>query len=281
MRNRLIVLLLAFLLVLNLTHYADRAGDNYFDKALKNAAVTFAVARVLNGIISVIQHVEVAATPAGVGLSAAPGQILDPLNDMVEQFSTVMLMATVSLAIQKLLLSFSGWWAAKIVIASLLLLLMTLLMLDHFKNVGQVNKGTLYKFILLLLFVRFALPFVAISSSIVEALFLNAPIQAKTEKLQLIELSAAAVIEADDGMKWHENLITSGKNLINVKENVALLKEALTQSISTIIDLIALFIIQTILLPLAFLYLALKLVKGLLGYDLSTAYHRLPPTSAA
>jgi hypothetical protein len=48
-----------------------------------------------------------------------------------------------------------------------------------------------------------------------------------------------------------------------LKENATLLKEKLTRSISTIIDLIALFIIQTVLLPIAFLYLAVKLVKTL------------------
>jgi antitoxin component of RelBE/YafQ-DinJ toxin-antitoxin module len=51
--------------------------------------------------------------------------------------------------------------------------------------------------------------------------------------------------------------------MLKVKENATLLKEKLTQSISTIIDLIALFIIQTVLLPIAFLYLAVKLVKTL------------------
>jgi MFS family permease len=269
MRNKMIILLLAVLLVLNLTHCADQAGDDYFDKALKSAAVTFAVARVLNGIITLVQHVEVAATPAGVGLSVAPGQILDPLNDLIEQFSTVMLLATVSLAIQKRLLAFSGWWAAKIVIAALLSLLLILLILDQFKIARQVNKSVLYKIVLLLLFVRFALPFVAISSSIIEAQFLKEPIQAKTEKLQLVEQFATEAIDTDEVQKWHESLIASGKNLIKVRENAALLKERLSKSISTIIDLIALFIIQTVLLPLAFLYLAVKLVKQLFAYDVS------------
>jgi hypothetical protein len=115
-----------------------------------------------------------------------------------------------------------------------------------------------------LLFMRFALPFVAVCSGFFEARFLNEPIQAKTEELQAIEHSATQIIDGDVELKWHESILTSGKNMLKVKENATLLKEKLTQSINTIIDLIALFIIQTVLLPIAFLYLAVKLVKTLL-----------------
>jgi uncharacterized protein YceK len=263
MRKKCLILILSILMVLNLTQYADQIGEDYFDEALKNAAVTFAVARMLNGIISVIQHVEVAATPAGVGVSVAPGQILDPLNDLVEQFSTVMLLATVSLAIQKLLLTFSGWWAAKIVVAGLLLVMLVLVVFDRFKIAAGANNRLVAKIVLLLLFMRFALPFVAVCSGFFESRFLNEPIQAKTEELQTIEHAAAQIIDGDVELKWHESIITSGKNMLKVKENATLLKEKLTQSIHTIIDLIALFIIQTVLLPIAFLYLAVKLVKTL------------------
>lgn len=266
MREKSIILVLAALLVLNLTHYADRAGDEYFDKALKNAAITFAVARVLNGVITLIQHVQVAAAPAGVGVSVAPGQVLDPLNDLVEQFSTVMLLATVSLAIQKLLLAFSGWWVAQIIIAALVALLLILLVLTQFNVARKVDKRLLYKIVLLLLFARFALPFVAIASGMVEAQFLREPIQAKTEQLQLLEQAATEIIDADETLKWHESLIAGGRNLMKVRENAAFLKEKVSQSIRTIIDLIALFIIQTVLLPLGFLYLAVKLTKYLFAY---------------
>lgn len=263
MGNKLLMVVLSVLLVLNFTAYGDRAGEAYFDKAFKSAAATFAMARVLNGIISVIQHVEVVATPAGVGLSVAPGQVLDPLNDLVEQFSTVILVATVSLAIQKLLLTFSGWWVAKIVIAVPLALLVLWLLVGERGPFGARQRKILFKFVLVLLFVRFALPFVAISSGAVERLFLDEPIQTKTEALQRIEQSAAEVITVEEDQKWHESLMASGKNMLKVRENAALLQEKISQSIGTIIDLIALFIIQTILLPLGFLYLAVKGAKHL------------------
>jgi hypothetical protein len=270
--RKLIIGALAVLLLINITSYTETSGERYFDKALKNAAVTFAVARALNGLISIMQHAEISAAPAGVGLTVAPFQILDPLNDIVEQFSTVMLLATVSLAIQKLLLTISGWWIAKLVISGLLLLSIIFLVLDSF-HITRMNKNLLLKILVPVLFVRFVIPFVAISSGVVEDLFLNEPIQAKTEKLKLIEQSAARAIGVDEEHQLNEGMIAKGKSLLNVKENTALLWENVSKSISTIIDLIALFIIQTVLLPLVFLYLAVKLIKLVFMYD----FERLNP----
>ena len=46
--------------------------------------------------------------PAGVGVTLSIGELLDPFNDMVERFSWVMLLTSVSLGIQKILLIFGG-----------------------------------------------------------------------------------------------------------------------------------------------------------------------------
>jgi hypothetical protein len=176
-----------------------------------------------------------------------------------------MLLATVSLAIQKMLLTFSGWPIAKNIISGLLLLLIVLLVLDGF-GIVRPNKNLLFKICLPLLFLRFVVPFVAVSSGVIEDLFLNEPILSKTEKLQQIERAASEAI-GTDGEKVNESMLAKGKNLLNVKENAALLWDKVSKSINIIIDLIALFIIQTVLLPLGFLYLAVKLIKLLFGLD--------------
>ena len=72
--------------------------------------MTFAIARTLDGVISVAQGTEVAVEPGGVGVNFALGQALDPINDLVERFSAAMLVATSSLALQNVLLRISEWW---------------------------------------------------------------------------------------------------------------------------------------------------------------------------
>ena len=71
----------------------DTTANAQLDAGLKRAAATYASARLLNGAISVVQGTQISAAPAGMGMTFAPGEILDPLNDLVEQFSQVMLVA--------------------------------------------------------------------------------------------------------------------------------------------------------------------------------------------
>ena len=77
----------------------DAIAETQVDAGLKRALTSFAVARVLNGIISVAQGTEIALTPGGIGANLTPGQILDPVNDLVEQFSELMLFASVAFGI--------------------------------------------------------------------------------------------------------------------------------------------------------------------------------------
>ena len=74
----------------------DAAANKQVDAGLKRALISFTTARVLNAIISVAQGTEVAVQPAGVGVIFTPGQLLDPINDLVEQFSNLMLAASVA-----------------------------------------------------------------------------------------------------------------------------------------------------------------------------------------
>jgi hypothetical protein len=56
------------------TGHVDKASEEQAENALKNALVTFAVARTLNGVISVAQGTEVALEPGAVGVSrGTPG----------------------------------------------------------------------------------------------------------------------------------------------------------------------------------------------------------------
>ena len=117
LRHRLL-LLLAVLLVLTAAwlHPLDDAAAPEVEAGLKRALTSFAAARALNAVISVAQGTEVAVQPAGVGVTFAPGQALDPINDLVEQFSTLMLAASVSFGIQRALLGAGAHWALSLLL---------------------------------------------------------------------------------------------------------------------------------------------------------------------
>jgi len=88
----------------------DAPAIKQVDAGLKRALVSFAAARTLNALISVAQGTEISAQPLGVGVTLTPGQALDPLNDVVEQFSTLMLAASVAFGVQKILISIGSYW---------------------------------------------------------------------------------------------------------------------------------------------------------------------------
>ncbi|MFV9615806.1 MAG: hypothetical protein ACNYZG_07615, partial [Gammaproteobacteria bacterium] len=118
------LLLLAFFSVSKLF---DTYGKQYTEEGFQRSLVAFAIAKTLNGAISVVQGTEVAVEPAGIGLILTPGQILDPVNDLIERFSWVMLICTTSLGIQSILLKiFSSFYFSIIVSLSLFLMVLYL-----------------------------------------------------------------------------------------------------------------------------------------------------------
>jgi hypothetical protein len=102
-------LAMLFLVALSFGGNTDKLGQEYTETGLKRALITFASTRAINGLISVAQGTEVTIQPGGIGAVLTPGEILDPINDLVEQFSQTMLFSSVVLGTQKLLIEMSGW----------------------------------------------------------------------------------------------------------------------------------------------------------------------------
>ena len=97
----------------------DQNAITQNEQLLKKAMSAFLVAKGLNAIVSVAQSTEI-----GVGVTVAVGEILDPLNDLIEKFSWIMLASTASLAIQKITILISSWYVFKILTISLLIVLL-------------------------------------------------------------------------------------------------------------------------------------------------------------
>lgn len=78
----------------------DELSKNYVQEAVTNAGVVYATARGINALVSLLQGTEVDI----VVVTMSIGEILDPVNDLIERFSAIILIAISSLALQKLLL---------------------------------------------------------------------------------------------------------------------------------------------------------------------------------
>jgi hypothetical protein len=95
-------LLIVVMIALSAFDGFRHTGEAKLDGAAERAIAAFAVARTINGVISVVQETQVGVS-LGINTTLAPGQILDPMNDLIERFSTVALIAATLLWALKLL----------------------------------------------------------------------------------------------------------------------------------------------------------------------------------
>lgn len=234
----------------------DRLADEQSNAGLKRALATFAAARVLNGVISVAQGTEVAVEPGGVGVTFAPGQVLDPVNDLVEQFSTLMLTASVSFGVQKALVFIGGHWAISGVLSLLVLGWV------GWRVFGSSPPAPLLgRLALLLILVRFAVPMVALGSDAAYRLFLADRYEASQAALTLSTTEVGALGRSPTstppdetvGARVHRWWNETTENF-DVGERLDALKEAAARATEHIVELIVIFLLQTLIVPTALLW---------------------------
>jgi hypothetical protein len=178
-------------------------------------------------------------------VSASPGQILEPIDELIAEFSALMLAASMSLAAQKLLISLGSLTSvcAAVTIGVLAW------------GVTQIAfRGSplwLARVVAILLFVRFAVPVAALTSEAAYSAVMSGPYEnAQTEvdhtsksfADQLGDLRTSAAKLTDPVAAWNE------------------LKESVEAQVRHVVTLMAIFVLQTITLPLAFLWIAYRLL---------------------
>lgn len=226
----------------------DSAANKHVDMGLKRALISFATARALNAVISVAQGTEVAVEPAGVGMIFTPGQILDPFNDLVERFSNLMLAASVAFGIQKLLISIGAYWVVSLVLS------ITALAWASIYLRQKPSPAWLSRIVVVLLMVRFAVPVVTIGSEVVFQKFMETDYQSSQqvidtasgdlEKLNppvAVQNETTGMIESIKGW-WSQDS--------SVETRFEHLKQLAEKSTENIIKLMAIFVLQTLVIPL-------------------------------
>lgn len=158
----------------------DARSTKYVDDAIVQSTAAFAVARGLNAIISTAQSTQVSFS-IGAGLSMTVGEVLDPLNDLVEQYSSLMKVSIVSLIIQKLLIEITTDTFFKIAItASGLSAIAALLILK------APFQAFLVRVFFSFVFVRFILVFTVLANGVFEQSFLSENISKETRSLEIL-----------------------------------------------------------------------------------------------
>ncbi|PLY03808.1 MAG: hypothetical protein C0623_00205 [Desulfuromonas sp.] len=257
-----------------LLNSADEIGMRYVDDAFNRALVSFALARTTNAIISVIQDSEINIAPAGVGVTIAVGEALDPVNDMIERFSWVMLVSLVSLGMQKMLIEISPWFSIKLLLFPALLFILAGLWSGGRWRQTLTRFGT--RLVFLAIVVRFCIPVVAAVNEEIYALFLD---QHYTSAVNEIEHGNAALRKMDpmehgssdrktdgiwDGVKKKAEQVGE---MIDLQHRISRMKTRLTGMIENLLKMIAVFTLNTVVLPIGLLWLLAKLFRSITGSD--------------
>ncbi len=289
---------LAFLVVVLALTVISTHGtlDNFADELLSGTTAEsfglYVLARGINAAVSVFQSVEVNAV---VG-SLSVGEALDPVNDAVERFSSVMVLAIGSLLLQEVTLAFVSstvfrWIFALVGVVTLL----TLAVVWRRRAVGAPEIGLLDRFcgaavriFVLASIVRFIVPVFVVVSYLASQALLQPEIDRQSG-----ELSAISEEVSIDGQQVQDELAveqngqeTQEDEIQATEEQGGLLDRARAAAdriipdirmpdfsvLAALLDraaqlaeyltrLLVLIAVKNILLPLVFLALALKVTK--------------------
>jgi hypothetical protein len=222
---------------------------------------TYATARLLNAAISVLQGTEVSLAPIGVGMTLTPGQALDPVNDLVEQFSKLMLVATVAFGVQKVLLVVGASW----MISLTLTVVATLWSFLYLR--GLTMPRLLARLLLILLMARFALPVSVIGTEAIFQKFLLPEYQVSHDTLKATQSEAGKLgklpHEAMEKQSLWEKMSNSFTNAAaGSVERLESLKLAAEQATDRIISLMVIFTLQTIVFPILLIWVLFSVGRG-------------------
>ena len=261
--NKLFILSISMIaLILAFGFILDTQGKELIDKAFTQAIIVFGSAKALNAVISLAQGTELDLP----FLTVAIGQVLDPINDLVEQFSLIMLASMTSLGIQKILLGFvtNGWFN---LLLALNLIILNLWMFIRFKNDANI-RTLFFKITVVLVFLRFAVPLMGYVNEIAYEHFVKPQynIEQLNENIIGVKEEVSKVTHETIKQKEEQSFLSKVTEKFDSNyyaQKIEEYKKAADNSSEYIVDLIVVFIFQTIVLPLIFLMILYYFVKGI------------------
>ena len=258
----------------------DNVSTKQLNRAFERSVTVFAIARGLNGLISMVQGTEVYATPAGVGVNFAVGQVLDPLNDMVERFSWVMLMSSVSLGVQEVMLHLGKTDLVQFFLALSALGIVLMLWFGQLWHKPSFNL--IFKGFIIVVFLRFAVPIIVLLNSALFNYALEPKYESAKTALEVTQTQSEVLVKQVQEYKsekhsWIESLNLS-KQLEEFRSQIKYLWDALhekfTKAIDYMLSLITIFIIESILFPLLALWGFMRLFREFLNFDIAQIFEK-------
>jgi len=269
-----ISVIILLILFLNFGMNVDEKAMLILDESFNRAMSAFGLAKALNAIISLIQGTELSMTPVGIGMNFSIGEVLDPFNDMVERFSWVMLFSSVSLGLEKLLLMLSSKIFLQVALGISGLISLLFLWMKKIKSTLFLEYS--FKVFALLILLRFTAIIFVYSSEYVYTNLLQteynqaAKVISETKtKLEEIQTKNNKLLEVNKSNGFFDSLDSKYNGIVsslNISKQLDTLKESIDATTKNIITMITVFIFQTVLMPLLFLWIFIFCTKFIFKY---------------
>lgn len=227
----------------------DKTASQVVDTGLKRALISFASGRTMNAVLSVVQSTDISFTPMGVGVSLTIGQVIHPIDELVGQFSKLMLAASVAFGLMKFMTVLGSYKGVS--------LLLSLLALSWawFSWQGETRPAWLTKLLLVVVLIRFAVPVVAVGSDVIFKEVLKDKYETAQQGINIDKNWLPASMKA-----WL-------KAPTQIPDRVIAFQQSVESWVGHMIDLIVLFLLQTLVLPLLFLWILHRFISALLYVD--------------
>lgn len=248
----------------------DTKTEAYFNNAITKAGLAYATCRAINASVSVIKDSSLQLEPAGVGVSLAVGQVLDPIDDMTERLSDVLVTAITSLGVQKLSYEI-GVSLAPQVFAVFLLLLSVLVLFENERTAPLRRVAA--RILILIAVLRFCLPLSSIANEYIYSNYFEEQISKANNELTLHsevfdQLGKIVIPEAGGFWGTLENSTSLIKSISiqlrnALRASVASMGEIIENLLNLTFLYVGIFLIQVIVFPVSVFWFFIKIANTL------------------
>lgn len=266
----IVIALILFFSPVPRTPFLDTATDNYFNEAITKAGLAYGTCRAINASVSIIKDSKLQLEPAGVGVSLAVGQILDPIDDMTERLSDVLVTAITSLSVQKLSYEIAVSLAPRLF--AVFLVLLSIVMWLKSERLACFHSITT-RILIFIAIIRFCLPLSSIVNDLLyDNYFADKITKANNELTLRSEASSqfGDIAIPDSNGFWASvgNSTTVIKKISgDFKQSLAVFVNNMGEIVENLLHLtflyVSIFLIQVILLPLLMFWLFLTMANSL------------------
>lgn len=215
-KNMYMAVMILLLVYISWSGVLDIQAYDYLDTSLLSALSSYGVSRALNGIISVLQ-----SSTLSVGIaSVSVGELLDPINDIIERFSGLLTLSIASIILQKVLLNIVSSAFFKILLSVSGLSLLISLNIKATPNIKLLSRVFIF-----LVFLRLALSLMIMLNSFVDNSFLATQIKMNHANINT-ETKALDVLK-DQIIRQNQSPKELEKTLAETKKQQQLLDQKL------------------------------------------------------